>query len=231
MFNLYLLRHGETEHSRQDRFSGRLDVPLTAEGHRMARAFARAYARIPWRAIYTSTHRRAIDTAAPLSHLTGVPAVEDPRLDEIDYGGWQGWRKDDLAAAADNAEVYRRWCEDPSAGPPGGERPADVAARVRAAIADIVTAHAAVDSAGSAAARDVLVVSHKAALRILLCDLLGIELRRYRTAIAQPIAGLTIVEMRPDGPMLRLLGDTGHVAAPGPAPAAAAALEIVASAA
>src|SRR6201999_404068 len=69
--NLHLLRHGETELSRQDRFCGMLDAELTRDGHRMAEAFAARWTRHPsrpiWRAIYISTRRRAMETAAPFA--------------------------------------------------------------------------------------------------------------------------------------------------------------------
>jgi len=225
VINLFLLRHGETEHSRQDRFCGRLDVPLTAEGHRMARAFAAAYADRRWRGIYTSTRRRTIETVAPLAGLIGMRTTADARLDEIDYGDWQGLDKHQIAGR--DPERFRRWCDDPCVGAPGGESAGDVVARVRDLLAGIASAHAG--------GGDVLVASHKTVLRLLVCDLVGIDLRRYRSAVAQPVGGLTIVELRAEGPMLRLLGDTRHLdaaepnaarradaEAPQPAPLAAA---------
>src|SRR4029079_1814104 len=90
VLNLYLLRHGETEFSRSDRFCGDIDAPLTAAGQLMAERFADAYGDRRWRAIVTSTRRRTITTAAPTAERAGMVVRRDPRLDEMFFGGWQG---------------------------------------------------------------------------------------------------------------------------------------------
>src|SRR4029079_17520100 len=51
VLNLYLLRHGETEFSRGDRFCGDIDAPLTSVGALMGHKFADAYGDLSWRAI------------------------------------------------------------------------------------------------------------------------------------------------------------------------------------
>ena len=132
MLSLYLLRHGETEFSQHDRFCGRIDAPLTADGREMATLFAAAYGNLSWRAITTSTRARAIDSAAPLAAMTGIDACADERLDEMHYGAWQGLSKDE--AAARDREYFARWQRDPSIGPPLGESPREVAARAAAAV-------------------------------------------------------------------------------------------------
>src|SRR5882757_2088803 len=90
MLKLYLLRHGETEFSRRDRFCGDIDAELTSSGHQMAQAFAAAHAEFPFEAIVTSTRRRTIDSARPIADRTGLSPQADARLDEIFYGDWQG---------------------------------------------------------------------------------------------------------------------------------------------
>ena len=100
--NLYMLRHGQTAASRENRFSGSSDPPLTAVGEAMAQAFAQAYASLKWDAIYTSPMLRARQTAEALCRLTGVQATVDDGLKEIDYGEWEGLRQD---------EVKERWPE------------------------------------------------------------------------------------------------------------------------
>jgi broad specificity phosphatase PhoE len=58
---------------------------------------------------------------------------------------------------------------------------------------------------------NVLVVSHKATTRIMLCSLLGIDVGRYRDRISMPVASLSVVEMTEQGPLLKLLGDRSHL--------------------
>ncbi|MEO7157935.1 MAG: histidine phosphatase family protein, partial [Vicinamibacterales bacterium] len=60
--NLYLVRHGQTAASRDNRFSGSSDPPLTAAGEAMAEEFAKAYASLTWDAIYTSPMLRTRQT-------------------------------------------------------------------------------------------------------------------------------------------------------------------------
>ena len=58
---------------------------------------------------------------------------------------------------------------------------------------------------------NVLVVSHKATIRIMLCSLLGIDVGRFRDRISMPVASISIVEMAVHGPLLHILGDRSHL--------------------
>ena len=200
MLSLYFLRHGETVFSREDRFCGQIDVPLTDDGRRMAAAFSKAYGDLPWRAIVTSMRARTYETALPLAARTGLPIRRDARLDEMFFGRWQGLSKRELAAC--DAERYALWSRNPADGPPGGELPAAVAVRAEAAIADL--------------RRDpgdghVLVVSHKAVIRILLCRLLAVDLSRYRELFQCPVASLSVVEIEPGAVSCRSVDDVRHL--------------------
>ncbi|HET6283183.1 MAG TPA: histidine phosphatase family protein [Polyangia bacterium] len=197
--SLFLLRHGETEYSRQDRFCGNIDAELTGFGHEMARCFAEAHSTLLWQAIYTSTRERAIRTASPLATRTGITIDPVPELDEIHYGDWQGRSKDEIAMA--DPDRYRRWLENPTIGAPGGESAFDVAKRALALIDLIRARH---DDG------NVLIVGHKTVLRIAICLLTGMELRRYRE-LPQPVAALTIADVRDGGPALRLLANNSYL--------------------
>ncbi|HSS40789.1 MAG TPA: histidine phosphatase family protein, partial [Polyangia bacterium] len=130
VLSLYLLRHGETAFSHHNRFCGRIDAPLTAEGRVMAAAFAEAYAPVAWDAIVTSSRTRTVDTAMPLAARLGLQIRRDGRLDEMSYGDWQGLSK--AEAAGRHPEHFARWLEDPSIGAPNGELPRSVAERAMA---------------------------------------------------------------------------------------------------
>jgi probable phosphoglycerate mutase len=202
MLSLYLLRHGETEFSQQERFCGRMDPPLTAGGREMAARFASAYGALEWRAILTSTRIRAIESATPLALQTGLAVESDARLDEMFYGEWQGLSKQEIVAR--DADYLARWKRDPSIGPPRGESPHDVSTRARDAIQDLLARHTE---------GPLLVVSHKAVLRILLCQLFGIELRHYRRG-DWPVGALTQIDLGASGPALRRFADVGHLTSP-----------------
>jgi alpha-ribazole phosphatase len=200
VLRLHLLRHGETEFSRSDRFCGNIDAPLTEAGQLMGEQFADAHARTPWRAIVTSTRRRTHATAEPLAARTRRTIRRDPRLDEIFYGDWQGLTKSQ--AEARDPGHYRVWREDPTIGPPAGESPFDVSERAMAAIDDL---RARYDSG------NVLVVSHKTVLRIVLCRLLNLDLRCYRETIGWRVGSLAVVELGPCHVRLVMMNDTSHL--------------------
>jgi len=199
--NLYLVRHGQTPASRENRFSGRIDPSLTDAGHAMAQALAEAYGRLPWAAVYCSPMLRTRQTAEPLCRSAGVEPVMEPGLREIDYGEWDGMLQDEVKARWPEAFAY--WAADvASRGAPGGETAFDVAGRAMAVVERIRTRHRE---------GNVLIVSHKATLRIIACALLGLDVRLFRERIAQPVAAVSEFEIRPSGPLLKRLGDRSHL--------------------
>jgi broad specificity phosphatase PhoE len=199
VLSLYLLRHGETAFSHHNRFCGRIDAPLTAEGRAMASAFADAYANVTWKAIVTSTRTRTVDTATPTALRRCVEIRRDSRLDEMSYGDWQGLSKGE--AAGRHPEHFARWLEDPSIGPPNGELPCDVAARAMAALDDVRARHRS---------GNVLIVSHKAILRIVFCQLMGMDVRHYR-GVDWPVAGVTRIDIEGRHLSLQMFADVSHL--------------------
>jgi broad specificity phosphatase PhoE len=198
---LYLLRHGETESSRTGGYCGRLDMELSPQGHQMAEDFAQSYKAHPFAGVYVSPLRRTRATAEPLCRSAGLDMRLCEGLRELDYGEWEGKSPEEVNR--DHHADYLRWLADAGwNAPTGGERGIDVGLRAMAVIEEIWREHA--DG-------DVLIVSHKATIRILLCQLLGIDIGRYRDRIHASVASLSLVEMREHGPLLTLLGDRSHL--------------------
>jgi len=201
MATIVLVRHGQTELSRDDYMCGTTDPPLCEVGLEMATAIAERAAQDHWVAVYASPLLRTRQTAAPVAQRIGLPVQLEPGLREIAYGQWESRRASEVRAA--DAERYLRWVERPgSVAPPGGETGEDIVARALPAIERIVERHP--DG-------NVLVVSHKATIRLLLCAFLGIDLNLYRSRIAAPVASLAVVEFRDTGPLVLALGDTSHL--------------------
>ncbi|MEJ2721229.1 MAG: histidine phosphatase family protein [bacterium] len=198
---VYFLRHGETESSRVGGFCGVSDPALTSEGHRMAEQFAAAYQSFPWAAVYCSPLRRSKDTAKPLCDAAGLDMQVRDGLREINFGKWEGKTPGDVKV--EYHDEYVRWMADPGWNrPTGGERGVDVARRSSMVLDEIERDHLE---------GKVLVVSHKATTRIMICLLLGIDVGRYRDRIDMPVASLNVVEMTEQGPLLKLLGDRSHL--------------------
>ncbi len=201
---LYFLRHGQTELSRENRFCGSgLDCELTSDGQEMAHAFADSYRSTPWQAIYTSSLQRTNATAKPLCDALGMTPQVRPDLNEIGYGNWEGLTKEKVDEAYH--DDYIRWLADPAwHAPTGGELAVQIAHRGLRALEEIEHAH----SDGN-----VLVVSHKATIRIILCSLLGIDVGRFRYRLACPVGSLSVVEFSLEGPLLQSLADRSHLSA------------------
>ncbi len=199
---LYFLRHGQTALSREDVFCGSgLDPELTSEGLEMAQAFVNAYHDVDWRAVYSSSLRRSITTAQPLCSALGIDLQVRAELNEIGYGRWEGLTKEQVDR--EFHDDYVGWLADPAwHAPTGGELAAVVARRALQVAEEILKKFT--DG-------NILLVSHKATIRIVLCSLLGIDVGRFRYRLGCPVGSLSIVEFTLNGPMLKALADRSHL--------------------
>jgi probable phosphoglycerate mutase len=198
---LHFLRHGETVYSQQGAYCGVLDPELTPEGTAMAQAFSEAYRSVSWAAVYVSPMKRTIATAKPLCEVMGLAMQEREGLREINYGAWEDQTPDYVRQH--HEEDYIRWLTEPAWNPPtGGETAVQVASRALPVITEIEEKYPS---------GNVLVVSHKATIRIMLCSLLGIDLGRYRDRISALAASVSIVNFDVHGPMLEVLGDRSYL--------------------
>jgi len=198
---LYFLRHGETPYSKTGSYCGRIDPELTDQGMAMAAAFADVYRHHKWEAVYVSPMQRTIDTAKPLCEAVSISMQLRDGLKEIDYGAWEGQTNEFVKQKY--PDTYMRWLAEPAWNPPtDGETSVQIASRAMTVIAEIQEKFAT---------GNVLVVSHKATIRIMLCSLLGIDLGRYRDRIDVLVASISIVKFDEHGPLLEVLGDRYHL--------------------
>ncbi|MEH2114837.1 histidine phosphatase family protein [Nostoc sp.] len=198
---LYFLRHGQTECSRNNSFCGSIDSELTPEGLEMAKAFASAYSSMDWTAIFCSPMRRTVLIAKPLSEAIGIEPQFRDGLKEINYGKWEG--KTPEVISREYHDDYIRWSADPAwNGPTSGEMGVTIASRAIQVIEEIKRLY----SSGN-----VLVVSHKATIRIILSSLLGIDVGRFRFRLGCPVASVSIVEFTSHGPLLKVLANRSHL--------------------
>ena len=162
MGELLLIRHGETEWSRSGKHTGRTDIPLTAAGVAAASVLAPAVASRPVVAAFTSPLSRARHTAE-LVGLTG--ALDDPDLQEWDYGGYEGLTTDQIRQTRPGWFLWRD-------GVPAGDaaHPGETAGQVGAR-ADAVLRRAGPLLAGG----DVALVAHGHLLRVLTARWLRLE--------------------------------------------------------
>ena len=198
---LLLVRHGATALTSENRFSGDTGVDLSDEGREQVRQLAARLSGYPITAVYCSPLGRTAETAAILSIPHGVTPTREPALKEISHGRWEGLTRQEVEERFPGE--YEAWEADPfTFAPEGGESGVAVLARALPVIRRIVVVHTD---------QTVLVVSHKATLRILISSLLGFDARGYRDRLDQSPACLNIVEFR-DAVRARLMlfNDISH---------------------
>ena len=200
---LLLVRHGATTLSAEDRFAGSTDVPLSDEGRHQAARLGSRLADDAIAAVYCSPMRRTIETAALIAEAHKLPPVTRPGLREIDHGHWEGLTRQDVEQRF--GDEYARWEEDPfTVAPTGGECGVDVMARALPVIRAIIESHRG---------QNVLVVSHKATIRLMISSLLGFDARGYRDRLDQAPACLNVLDFKdPVRARLMLFNDISHYA-------------------
>ncbi len=196
-----LVRHGATELTAEDRFSGAIGADLSKEGRSQAGQLAERLCHVGITAAYASPLSRAMETARILAAPHGLPVTQHAELREISHGHWEGLTRREVEQRY--GDEYTDWETDPfTFAPEGGESGLSVLARALPVVREIVVAHPG---------QTVLVVSHKATIRILLCSLLGIDARGYRDRLDQSPACLNVLDFK--GPVrarLMLFNDISH---------------------
>jgi probable phosphoglycerate mutase len=200
---LYLVRHGATQLTAEDRFSGSVGVDLSDEGREQVRCLGDRLGREKIAAIYCSPLSRTVETAAILAKPHTLAPIERDGLREISHGRWEGLTRREVEERF--GDEYTSWEADPfTFAPLDGESGLGVLARALPVIRDIVVAHPG---------ETVLVVSHKATLRLILSSLLGFDARGYRDRLDQSPACLNVIDFKdPTRARLMLFNDVSHYA-------------------
>jgi probable phosphoglycerate mutase len=200
---LILVRHGETALTKDGRYSGRGDVPLSDEGQAQAMAAGGRVAGIARdvAAVVTSPLGRCVRTAEIIAaELGGADVTVLPDLIECDFGEWEGLTF---------AEVQQRWPAELSAwldssrtAPPGGESFEAVAKRARAAVGTVLRAYP-----GSV----VVMVSHVSPIKLILRDALAAS-DGFLHRLFLDAAGVSTMDIWPDGGVaVRSVNETAHL--------------------
>jgi probable phosphoglycerate mutase len=200
---LFLVRHGATVLSAEDRFAGATDVALSEEGRHQVQRLAERLADDRIIAVYCSPMKRTLETAVLLARPHGLTPLARDGLREIHHGRWEGMRRAEVEAQF--PDEYAAWEMDPfTFAPEGGESGLGVLARALPVIREIMLAHAD---------ENVIVVSHKATLRLLISSLLGFDARGYRDRLDQHPACLNVLDFKdPVRTRLMLFNDISHYA-------------------
>lgn len=200
---LFLVRHGATQLTAEDRFSGSANADLSDEGRQQAAMLGERLRDEGITAAYCSPLSRTRETARIVAEPCGLQVELRDELREIGHGHWEGLTRREVEERF--PDEYAAWEEDPfTFAPEGGESGVAVLARALPVVREIVTRHPG---------ERVLVVSHKATIRLLLSSLLGFDARGYRDRLDQAPACLNVLDFRdPVRARLMLFNDVSHYA-------------------
>ena len=198
---VFLIRHGATELSAEDRFAGAVDVLLSDAGRDQARRLGARLTNEKITVAYASPMKRTMETARLVIEPHAVDVTPVDGIREIAHGRWEGMKRDEVER--EFPEEYNRYEHDPfSFAPVGGETGLQVTARALPALLRIVEDHCD---------ERIVIVSHKATIRLLLSSLLGFDPRKYRDRLDQSPCALNILDFKDVAhARLTLFNDTSH---------------------
>jgi broad specificity phosphatase PhoE len=203
---VFMVRHGATVVSAEDRFAGASDVALSDEGREQIRRLAERLSNEKIAAIYASPLGRTVESAQILAAPHELEVQTRDGLREISHGRWEQMTRHEVEEKY--PEEAAEWEKDPyTFAPMGGESGLAVTARALPVLIELVRKHPG---------ENILAVSHKATIRLLLSSLLGFDPRRYRDNLDQKPAALNIVDFKDaTRARLTLFNDTSHYAEAG----------------
>lgn len=172
-----LVRHGETPHTVEKRFSGPggADPSLTSEGRAQARAAAAYLRGLEPDALLTSPMRRTSETAAVIGEALGLDPVPAEGWRECSFGDWDGHTFAEVQAKW--PDQLNAWLGSTAVAPPGGDSIEQCARRVRAARDSVLSSYPG---------KTVVVVTHVTPVKLLV-----------RAVLEAPMSAIFRMEMRP----------------------------------
>lgn len=198
---LFLIRHGQTLWNKEGRYQGDMDIGLTRVGFRQARLAAKYLSKVDFSNIYSSSLRRAIDTANIINKTRNLKIIARENLKEINFGKWEGMKFDQINMMFH--DDYQNWLADPYNNcPTGGESFKQVKERAAAEIDNIVNEN----EDGSSVA----VVTHGGVILSLLVHWLQIPICRWKSII-QRQGAINIVVIDKGFPYISAINYTGHI--------------------
>jgi len=194
MTRFWLIRHGEPEERARERCYGSLDVGLSQNARSSMRRVANDVQPGFFDCVYSSSSRRALESARILADAAECAIETVPDLREMHFGDFEGLTYDE--AAARNPEIYRQWMETPTEVQfPNGESFLQMRSRVLSAFDAI---HRARDG------RTVAIVSHGGVNRILLAWALGMP-DQHLFRLAQNYGAINLLTVAAGFPLVQLM--------------------------
>jgi broad specificity phosphatase PhoE len=199
MAKLILARHGETMWNVEKVFRGRADVNLDEVGIKQAELLGKYLSNWELEAIYSSPVKRALDTANIVARYQKVVVRIAEGLIDFDFGEWQSLPEQEVKRLY--PAILNEWQSNPhKVKMPGGESLEDVRMRAVEVVSDVLSKHQG----------NVLLVSHRVVIKVLICYLLGLDNSHFRN-ISQDVGGITIFNYADGRFVLTRHNDTSHL--------------------
>jgi len=204
---LILIRHGESDGNAQRKFSGFQDVNLTEKGIWQARRLARRLEGMQVNAVYCSDLKRARHTAEIIFPDKGIDIKTYPNFRERNFGEWEGYTFEEVKSKYGYGDKFNLWLEntDEKIAIPQGESLVDSSNRVMNELNKVLEKHQNADKD-----KTIGIVCHGGTIRIILCNVLNLELK-HMWRIEQYSAALNIINYYDYEGVISLLNDTSHL--------------------
>jgi broad specificity phosphatase PhoE len=197
---IILVRHGQTEWNKHERFRGWIDIELDETGLRQAEAAAPRIAQWEVDAIYSSPLKRTMATAQIIANPLGLPVVPLEGIIDMNFGVWQGLSIGEVKLKY--PKLFELWHNNPHRLEiPQGESLEEVRKRAVATIDDVVARH----ENGM-----VTLVTHRVVCKVLLCHLLGLDNSHF-WQIEQDTTAINLLNIREGKVTVTLINDTCHL--------------------
>ena len=184
MRRIYLVRHGQTAWNAEGRWQGTMDVPLGETGREQARLLGESLQDRPITAIYSSDLKRAWTTAEPLAQIKNLPIHKDARLQEINFGLFQGLTHEEirLKFPAEERALFTNYMDSVV---PEGESRRQMQTRVFSVWQEILARETG---------PEILIMSHGGPVRLLLMRLFPDQMERLMKVPIPNTSVTTILE-------------------------------------
>lgn len=202
MTKVILIRHGETAWNAAKRYLGHSNITLNEDGFRQAELLAERLSRETVDAVYSSDLMRSLETAQLIAQKHKLPVNRDAGLREINFGEWEG-----LTYSA----IMEGWPQLLSSiytspgdiSIPGGESFSSLRVRATTVLRRYIHNHPE---------ETVAVVTHGGTIRVLLCDIMGMDICNMWT-LCQDHTAVNVAEYHSGKWAVSLLNDTKHLTA------------------
>lgn len=199
MARFILARHGETKWNVDKVFRGRSEVPLDDIGVRQAELLGKYLSDSKLDAIYSSPVKRALDTANIVAGYQRIRTRIADGLTDLDFGEWQSLSEQVVRQRYPT--LLDEWHNSPhKIKMPGGESLEDVRRRAVEVVSNILPEYHG----------NVLLVSHRVVIKVLVCSLLGLDNSHFWN-IGQDVGGITVFNYVNERFVLTKHNDTSHL--------------------